>query len=123
MDSTSATQLFSRISGGSIERVGGAERSGEFKLLRRNVDRGHLRAKGPSELHSKVSQATYAENSQALTGHNPGTLQGAINCESSTKNGGGFEPRKTIWNFQRVSCRRLDKFAVPTSNGDTGVLL
>src|ERR1700675_1883645 len=123
MDSTSATQLFSRISGGSIERVGGARRSGEFKLLRRNVDRGHLRAKGPSDLHGKVSQATYAENSQALTGHNPGALQGAINCESSTKQRGGFERRKIIWNFQRVSRRRLDKFGVATVNGDTCDLL
>jgi hypothetical protein len=82
-----------------------------------------LRAKGPSELHCKVSQATYAENSQALTGHNPGALQGAINCESSTKKRGGFERRKTIWNFQRVSCRRLHKFGVATVNSDTCDLL
>src|SRR6202795_4128223 len=123
MDSTFATQLFRRIRGSSIERVGGARGSGEFKLFRRNVDRGHLRAKGPSELHSKVSQATYAENSQALTGHNPGALQGAINCESSTKKRGGFERRKTIWNFQRVSCRRLHKFGIDTVNRETCDLL
>src|SRR6202521_5717862 len=116
-------QLFRRISGGSIERVGGARGSGEFKLLRRNVDRGHLRAKGPSELHGKVSQATYAENSQALTGHNPGALQSAINCESSAKKRGGFERRKTIRNFQRVSCRRLDKFGVATVHSVTCDLL
>src|SRR5207245_4384714 len=88
-----------------------------------NVDRGHLRAKGPSQLHCKVSHATYPENSQALTGHNPGALQGAINGESRTKKRGGFERRKTIWNFQRVSCRRLDKFGVATVNGDTCDLL
>ena len=55
-----------------------------------------------------------AENGQALTGHNPGALQGAINCESSTKKRGRFERRKTSRNFQRVSCRRLDKFGVAT---------
>src|SRR6202050_1824508 len=123
MDSTLAAQLLDHINRGSIECVGGTKGFGEFKLLRRNVDRGHLRAKGTSELHCEVSQATYAENSQALTGHNPGALQGAINCESSTKQRGGFERRKTIWNFQRVSCRRLHKFGVATVNGDTCDLL
>jgi hypothetical protein len=70
-----------------------------------------------------VSQAAYSENSQALTGHNPGALQGAINCESSTKKRGGFERRKTIWNVQRVSRRRLHKFGVTTVNSDTCDLL
>src|ERR1700676_4160912 len=123
MDSTFAAQLLDHISRGRIECFSCTKSSGEFKLLRRNVDGGHLRAKGPSELHCKVSQATYAENSQARAGHNPGALQGAIDCESSTKKRGGFERRKTIWNFQRVSCRRLDKFGVATVNGDTCDLL
>jgi hypothetical protein len=81
--------------------VSDARGSGELKLLRRNVDRRHLRAKGPSDLHCKVSQATYAENGQALTGHNPGALLGAINCKSGTKKQGSFERRKTSRNFQR----------------------
>src|SRR5713226_5866031 len=123
MDSTFAAQLLNHICRRRIERVSCTEGSGEFQLLRRNVDRGNLRAKGPSELHCKVSQAAYAENSQALTGHNRGALQGAINCESSTKKRGGFERRKTIWNFQRVSCRRLHKFGVATVNCDTCDLL
>src|SRR5579863_7683148 len=123
MDSTFAAQRLSHISRGSIERVNRTTTSGEFQLLLRDVDRGHLRAKGPSELHCKVSEATYSENSQALTGHDPGALQGAINCESGTKKRGGFERRKTLWNFQRVSCRRLHKFGVATVNGDTCDLL
>src|SRR6202140_1892778 len=123
MDSTFAAQLLNHISRGRIERVSCTKSSGEFQLLLGDVDRGHLGAKSSSELHCKVSQATYAENSQALTGHNPGALQGAINCESSTKKRGGLERRKTIWNFQRVSCRRLHKFGVATVNGDTCDLL
>src|SRR5579863_2395888 len=123
MDATFAAQLLNHICCGRIERVSCTKGSGEFKLLVGNVDRRHLRAKGPSELDCKVSQATYPENSQALTGHNPGALQGAIDCESSTKKRGGFERRKTIWNFQRVSCRRLHKFGVATVNRDTCDLL
>src|SRR5580700_3749669 len=123
MDSTFAPQLLDHICRGRIERVSSAKRSGEFQLLLGDADRGHLRAKGSSELHCKVSQATYTENSQALTGHNPGALQGAIDGESSTKKRGGFKRRKTIWNFQRVSCRRLHKFGVATVNGDTCDLL
>src|ERR1700674_5136717 len=123
MDSTFAAQLLNHISRGRIERVSCTKSSGEFQLLLGDVDRGHLGAKSSSELHCKVSQATYAENSQALTGHNPGALQGAINCESSTKKRGGLERRKTAWNFQRVSCRRLHKFGVATVNGDTCDLL
>src|SRR5579872_779196 len=123
MDSTFAAQLLNHICRGRIKRVSCTKGSSEFQLLVGNVDRGHLRAKGPSELHCKVSQATYAENRQALTGQNRGAIQGAINCESSTKKRGGFERRKTIWNFQRVSRRRLHKFAVATVNGDTCDLL
>src|SRR5580692_8543008 len=123
MDSTFTAQLLSHIVRGCIERVSRAKSSGKFKLLRGNVDRGHLRAQSPSELHCKVSQATYAENSQALTRHNPGALQCAIDCESSTKKRGGFERRKTIWNLQRVSCRRLHKVRVATIHGDTCDLL
>src|ERR1022692_1113117 len=123
MDSTFTAQLLSHIVRGCIERVSRAKSSGKFKLLRGNVDRGHLRAQSSSELHCKVSQAAYAENSQALTRHNPGALQCAIDCESSTKKRGGFERRKTIWNLQRVSCRRLHKFRVATIHGDTRDLL
>src|ERR1700751_5228006 len=115
---TFAAQLLNHICRRRVERVGCTQGSGEFQLLVRNIDRGHLCAKGPSELHRKVSQAAYAENSQALTGNNPGALQRAINCESSTKKRGGFERRKTIWNFQSVSGRRLHKFGVATVNGD-----
>src|SRR5579864_1405351 len=114
MDSTFAAQLLNHIWRGRIERVSCTKGSGEFQLLVGNVDRSHLRAKGPSELHCKVSQATYAENSQPLTRHNPGALKGAINCESSTKKRGGFERRKIIWNVQRVSRRRLHIFGVAT---------
>src|SRR5580704_13865527 len=123
MDSTFAAQLLNHISRGGIESVSCSKSSGQFHLLWRNVDRGHLRAKSPSELQRKVPQSTYAENSQALTGHNPGALQGAINCESSTKKRGRFERRKTIWNVQRVSRRRLHKFGVTTVNSDTCDLL
>src|ERR1700756_3373291 len=101
-----------------MERFRRAKSSGEFKLLVGNVDRDDLGAEGPSELHCKVSQTTYAENSEALTGHNPGTLQGAINGESSTKKRGGFGRRKTVRNFQRVSCGRLHKFGVAAVNHD-----
>src|SRR4029077_840347 len=55
--------------------------------------------------------------------HNPGALKRAIICESSTKKRGAFERRKSIWNFQRVSCRRLHKFGVATVNSDTCDLL
>src|SRR5580704_4479442 len=123
MCSTFAAQLLNHISRGGIESVSCTKSSGEFQLLWRNVDRGHLCAKSPSELQRKVPQSTYAENSQALTGHNPGTLQGAINCESGTKKRGRFERRKTIWNLQRVSCRRLHKFRIATIHGDTCDLL
>src|SRR5579864_7588176 len=123
VDSTFAAQLLNHICHRRIERVSCTKGSGEFKLLRGNVDRCNLRAKGTSELHCKVSQAAYAENSQALTGHNPGALQGAINCESSTKKRGGFERRKTIWNVEGVSRRRLHKFGVTTVNSDTCDLL
>jgi len=72
---------------GRIERVSCTKSSGEFQLLLGDVDRGHLRAKSSSELHRKVPQATYAENSQALTGHNPGALQGAITVSPAQKSG------------------------------------
>src|SRR5271156_488321 len=121
MDSTLAPQLLNCI--GGIERVNGAKSSGEFKLLLGNVDRGHLRAKGSSQLHGNVSQTPDTENSQALARRNPGALQRAIDGEASTKKRGGFERRETIWNLQRVSCRRLHKFRVATIHGDTRDLL
>src|ERR1700678_3117754 len=123
MDSTLAAQLFNHINRGSIERVNGPKSSGKFKLLLGNVDRGHLRAEGLSELDGEVSQATYAENSQALAGHNPGALQRAIDGEARAKKRGGFERRKTIRNLQRVGRRRLHKFRVATVDSDTRNLL
>src|ERR1700757_4143347 len=122
MDSTFAAQLLNHICRGRIERVSCTKGSSEFQLLVGNVDRSHLRAKGPSELHCKVSQATYAEDRLTLAMHDT-AFQCAIDCESSTKKRGSFERRKTVWNFQRVSCRRLHKFRVATVNGDTCDLL
>src|SRR6266568_6423100 len=122
MDSTFAAQLLNNISRGRIERVSCTKRSGEFQLLLGDVDRGHLRAKSSSELHRKVPQATYAENRQALAGHHT-AFQCAIDCQSGAKKGGSFERGKTIWNLQRVSCRRLHKFRITTIHGDTRDLL
>src|ERR1700677_2240025 len=123
MEATLAAHLFYHINRESIECVNGAKSSGKFKLLLGNVDRGHLRAKSPSQLHGKVSQATYTENRQALAGHDSGAFQCAIDCESGTKKRGRCERRKTIWNFHRVSCRRGHKFRVATIHGDTCDLL
>src|ERR1700745_3680001 len=109
MDSTFAAQLLNHICRGRIERVSCTQASGEFQLLAGNVDRSHLRAKGPSELHCKVSQATYAENRQALAARHT-AFQCAIDCQSGTKKRGSFERRQPTWNFQRVRCPLVPTF-------------
>jgi len=98
-----AAQLLSRISGGSIKRVGGA-RDLASSSFSRNVDRGHLRAKRPSELQLQGVPGHYAENAGADRA-NPAPIR-ARYTGVRTKKAGGFERRKTIWICRgRRECR------------------
>ena len=88
MDSTFAPQFLDHISGSGIESVGGAKRSGKFKLLLGDVDRGHIGTQSPPELHREVPQATYPENRKALSGNDCSTFQSAIDREPPAQKSG-----------------------------------
>jgi hypothetical protein len=103
--------------------VSGAESSSQFELFLRNVNRGQFCAKRLSDLNRKVSEATYAEDRQALAGKGCRPFQSPINRKSGTEERRSLRTRKTVREFHSVTGRRFYKLCIAAIHGDASDLL
>jgi hypothetical protein len=76
-----------------------------------------------SALHCQVSKAADTENRKTLTGHHSCALQSAIDRERGTKKRSGLDWQDNVWNFQRMTGWRFDKFRIASVDCDPRDLL